>query len=935
MPRFSRRSILIIGILFHVIYLRSIFDIYFTSPLVHGMQQFKVENHIPAKRLFLIVGDGLRADKLFESYLNPETNIYETYAPFLQSIVLNKGCFGISHTRVPTESRPGHVAIIAGFYEDVSAVTKGWKTNPVNFDSVFNQSQHTWSFGSPDILPMFAYGASDISRVETFMYEKEMEDFSKDSTILDTWVFDKVIELFENATSNSAIKEALSQDKIIFFLHLLGLDTTGHSYRPYSKEYLNNIKVVDSGVKKIVEFIENYYNDGKTAWIFTSDHGMSDLGTHGDGHPDNTRTPLIAWGSGINPPDKLNVSGHDEFSKNWIISSVKRMDVLQADIAPLMAYLVGLNFPMNSVGQLPLDYLSCSLDIKSQVAFTNALEVAEQYKIKHEYKSLTKIAFKPFKHLNNKTHNLDTYKNHIKTLIDDHKYNEAIKICKEMIKICLEGLQYLQTYDSLFLRSIITLGYLGWIVFMFIQLINIYIPKDTYQPKRTIFSSLFFSFILIGLFIILYIEKSPLFYYAYIIFPIFFWEHIFTNRKNIYKCYVLFFKNIKKTYKNTIFFVKSMLYITLLETIVIGYSQRKVFTAYFILVSFWPLTHGIKFIRDNKILISLWMLNSFITSTFTLFDTVKKERLSLILIGGFIMFLFGTIYLIFGDLLLKKYKTMVKMPQTIISLQLGLLILSIVVTHLSVLSLQAKKGLPFGNQVVGWLVLVFSLIIPFITLMKKKNYYIHNLVIIFLMFSPSFVILSVSYENIFYVCFFSTLALWVQIEYKIRLKIAPRDRNRGLEKNQELLFHENLRTALFYLFFIQEAFFGTGNIASISSFTLDSIYRLIPIFNPFSQAALLLFKLLIPFIIISANLGILNQKLGIPPSTLFMIVLSISDILTLNFFYLVKNEGSWLEIGSSISAFCIANLQILYVIILEKASDFLVGDSYIPIEEIY
>jgi phosphatidylinositol glycan class N len=308
----------------------------------------------------------------------------------VRSKVLEEGTFGVSHTRVPTESRPGHVALIAGLYEDVSAVTTGWKINPVNFDSVFNESRHTWSWGSPDILTMFKLGASDPSRVDAWTYDDDMEDFTQDATNLDIWVFDRVKQFFEDAKRDPTLFQLLQKDKLVFFLHLLGLDTTGHAYRPYSPEYLKNIRVVDSGLKEIHDLVEQFYGkDGKTAWVFTADHGMSDWGSHGDGHPDNTRTPLVAWGAGVKKPmltKSLSTgaqTGHEDgFSGDWDLESVRRNDVSQADVAALMAYLVGLDFPVNSVGELPLDYVDADEETKAKAMWANARQILEMYRVK-------------------------------------------------------------------------------------------------------------------------------------------------------------------------------------------------------------------------------------------------------------------------------------------------------------------------------------------------------------------------------------------------------------------------------------------------------------------------------------------------------------------------------------------------------------------------
>lgn len=44
------------------------------------------------------------------------------------------------------------------------------------------------------------------------------------------------------------------------------------------REYLENLIYIEKGIKEIEQLIESYYNDNRTAYVFTSDHGMTDWG---------------------------------------------------------------------------------------------------------------------------------------------------------------------------------------------------------------------------------------------------------------------------------------------------------------------------------------------------------------------------------------------------------------------------------------------------------------------------------------------------------------------------------------------------------------------------------------------------------------------------------------------------------------------------------
>ncbi|XP_047683613.1 GPI ethanolamine phosphate transferase 1 isoform X3 [Prionailurus viverrinus] len=815
----------ILGLFVHFVFFGSIFDIYFTSPLVHGMTPQFTPLPPPAKRLVLFVADGLRADTLYELDENGNSR-----APFIRNIIMHEGSWGLSHTRVPTESRPGHVALIAGFYEDVSAVAKGWKENPVEFDSLINESKYTWSWGSPDILTMFAKGAYG-DHVFTYTYDADSEDFgAHDVTKLDTWVFDKVKEFFHAARNNQSLFSKLNEEKIVFFLHLLGIDTNGHAHRPSSRDYKDNIKLVDAGIKEMVSILEHFYgNDGKTAFIFTSDHGMTDWGSHGAGHPSETLTPFVTWGAGIKYPQKVSAQKFDDaFLKEWRLESWKRQDIHQADIAPLMASLIGVPFPLNSVGILPVDYLNNTDLFKAESMFTNAIQILEQFKVKMTQKKEVTLPFLfiPFKLLpESKQLNLVRKARYY---IKQRKYDEAVSLCEELIHLALKGLSYYHTYDRFFLAINVVLGFLGWTSYASLLIIKSHfnltrgVNKEVKKPSHLLSCSCIAIGVFVAFFLLL--QGCPWTYYIYCLLPVPIWYAVL----------------------------------------------REMGAGLLVL------------------LLSLCVLTSLIKRK----DSFINEELLLHLF------------------------------------QMLSIVLSMCVTYSTHSSLRKKQGLPLLNQIISWLILAFSLVLP---LLSPTSLF-ERLFSILLSLMSTYILLSTGYEALFPLVLSCLMFVWIQAEQETL-------QQRGISCKQKVtsvrftcstditqfrqLYLDDVRRAFFLVFFLVTAFFGTGNIASVNSFDLASVYCFLTVFSPFMMGALMMWKILIPFVLVMCAFEAVQLTTQLSSKSLFLMVLVISDIMALHFFFLVKDYGSWLDIGTSISHYVIVMSMTIVLVFLNGLAHLL------------
>lgn len=99
------------------------------------------------------------------------------------------------------------------------------------------------------------------------------------------------------------------------------------------------------------------------------------IGSHGDGHRSNTDTPLVAWGAGVRHPKPMSRNNHTDYGifvddhvhdmptpTEWGLGNIERVDVNQADIAPLMVCTLCL-FSSDFSLQASLYSLKCPFNI--------------------------------------------------------------------------------------------------------------------------------------------------------------------------------------------------------------------------------------------------------------------------------------------------------------------------------------------------------------------------------------------------------------------------------------------------------------------------------------------------------------------------------------------------------------------------------------------
>ena len=258
-----------------------------------------------SRRFIAIVIDGCRADRLAEAT-----------TPFIDRLRREGADYTNTATVYPARTVTGFSSMLTGAPPKIHGMRSnfvpslGVKCESV-FDSLRSSGRKGKLVGIAHLVD--AFGERDVETV-TAVTDNDEIDYalvSRARSVMD------------------------SDDPDLLVLQLLSVDQTGHARGSYNDEYLAKIEESDRIIEEFLGWCERrgYLQDATV--LITSDHGQG-IGIGGHGHMSRSETyvPCIMWGKGV------ELSGPIDEPRSVM------------DVAPTIAYYLGVQPPGGSVGQV-------------------------------------------------------------------------------------------------------------------------------------------------------------------------------------------------------------------------------------------------------------------------------------------------------------------------------------------------------------------------------------------------------------------------------------------------------------------------------------------------------------------------------------------------------------------------------------------------------
>lgn len=272
------------------------------------------------ERVILFVVDGLRAD------------VARSLPTFAR--LGAEGSFLIARTAQPSLSRPGWAALLTGAPPEISEVTTNRHEGPVRADSVLDAAARAG-------LPTALVGTGG------------WREMFGDVVGTGRYVPDDDEGVSDPAVGRRALRVLAEADPALLVVHLPDVDRRGHE-SGVGRAYRRAARRADA----IIAEIAASAGPGTTL-VLTADHGHLDAGGHGGPEEEVTRTPLVLHGPGLLPG--------------------ARGEVAQADVAPLVAALLGLPRPAHATGELPAGLLDAAPEQRAAIEEAQASVAARFY----------------------------------------------------------------------------------------------------------------------------------------------------------------------------------------------------------------------------------------------------------------------------------------------------------------------------------------------------------------------------------------------------------------------------------------------------------------------------------------------------------------------------------------------------------------------------